>query len=151
VSRGRAPGGANLGAVLFACLLVLTIAAFAIERVARSGDDVVNTVELSPRLEQGRASVAFTLAEPDDDVDVLIIEGNEGSDGDLVATLAEGEELDAGPHELHWDGRTDAGDRAPPGLYAIEVELGEAGRDVKPPGRIEVPDRGYSLGFEGQP
>jgi flagellar hook assembly protein FlgD len=139
MSRGRAPGGANLGAILFACLLALTVAGFAIERIARSADDVVNTVLLSPRLEDGRAEVTFTLAQADDDVDVLIIEGDEGSDGDLVATLAEGEGLDAGPHTYLWDGRTDGGGRAPPGLYAIEVVLGGAGRDVKPPGRIEVP------------
>lgn len=138
MSRGRAPRGVNLGAALFACLLVLTVAVFAVERAARSSDDLVNTVELSPQLENGQAGVAFTLAEPDSDVDVLIIDGNEDSDGALVATLAEGEDLDAGPHELTWDGRTDAGEPAGPGLYAIEVVLGEQGRDVKPPGRIEI-------------
>lgn len=138
MSRGRAPRGVNLGAALFACLLVLTVAVFAVERAARSSDDLVNTVELSPQLENGQAEVAFTLAEPDSDVDVLIIDGNEDSDGALVATLAEGEDLDAGPHELTWDGRTDAGEPAGPGLYAIEVVLGEQGRDVKPPGRIEI-------------
>ncbi len=26
-----------------------------------------------------------------------------------------------------------------PGLYALEVVLGEQDRDIKPPGRIEVP------------
>jgi len=138
MSRDGGRRGADLGAVLFACLLLLTFAAFAVERVARSADDLVNTVVLSPQLERGRADVAFTLAEPDSDVDVLIIDGNEGSDGGLVATLAEGQDLDAGPHTYTWDGRTDTGERAQPGLYALEVVLGEQGRDVKPPGRIEV-------------
>ena len=138
MSRDGGRRGADLGAVLFACLLVLTFAAFAVERVARSADDLVNTVVLSPQLESMRAEVAFTLAEPDSDVDVLIIDGNEGSDGDLVATLVEGQDLDAGPHTYIWDGRTDSGERAPPGLYALEVVLGEQGRDVKPPGRIEI-------------
>lgn len=145
MSRSAAPSGAKLGAVLFACLLALTATVFALERAARSSDDVVNTVVLSPRLEGGRADVAFTLAEADSDVDVLIIDGNEGSDGGLVATLAEGAPLDAGPHAYAWDGRTDAGGRAPPGLYALEVVLGEAGRDVEPPGRIEVPSGEYPL------
>lgn len=149
MSRSPAPSGAKLGAVLFACLLVLTAAVFALERIARSSDDAVNTVVLSPRLEAGRAEVRFTLAAPDADVDVLIIDGNEGGSGDLVATLAAGEALDAGPHAYDWDGRTDAGERAPPGLYALEVVLGEAGRDVEPPGRIEVPERGYALDFGG--
>ena len=138
MSRDGARRGADLGAVLFACLLVLTFAAFAVERAARSADDLVNTVVLSPQLENGRAEVTFTLAEPDSDVDVLIIDGNEGSDEDPVATLAQGQNLGAGPHEYEWDGRTDTGKRAPPGLYALEVVLGEQGRDVKPPGRIEV-------------
>jgi flagellar hook assembly protein FlgD len=138
MSRNGGRRGADLGAVLFACLLVLTFAVFAVERAARSADDLVNTVVLSPQLEGGRAEVRFTLAEPDSNVDVLIIDGNEGSNGDLVATLASGEDLAAGPHTYEWDGRTDSGERAPPGLYALEVVLGEQGRDVKPPGRIEV-------------
>jgi flagellar hook assembly protein FlgD len=138
MSRNGGRRGADLGAVLFACLLVLTFAAFAVERAARSADDLVNTVVLSPQLEGGRAEVRFTLAESDANVDVLIIDGNEGSNGDLVATLASGEDLAAGPHTYEWDGRTDSGERAPPGLYALEVVLGEQGRDVKPPGRIEV-------------
>ena len=149
MSRDGARRGANLGAALFACLLVLTFAAFAVERVARSADDLVNTVALSPKLEHGRAEVEFTLAEPDSDVDVLIIDGNEGSDGDLVATLASGEDLAAGTHEYTWDGRTDAGERAPPGLYALEVVLGEQGRDVKPPGRIEVTEPLAEVGEGG--
>ena len=139
MSRERAGRGAQLGAVLFAVLLVLAVATFAVERAARSSDDVVNTVELRATTFAGRpADVRFTLTEPDSDVDVLIIDGNESSDGDLVATLVEGQDLDAGPHTYIWDGRTDSGERAPPGLYALEVVLGEQGRDVKPPGRIEV-------------
>ena len=155
MGRGAAPRGANLAAALFACLLLLTVAAFAVERVARSSDDLVNTVVLSPTLEDGPADVTFTLAKPDSDVDVLIIDGNEDSDGAVVATLAEGEDLTAGEHTYSWDGRDDDGDPAPIGLYALEVVLGEQGRDVKPPGRIEVTDvnraRGYELDFGDAP
>jgi len=100
VSRGRALRGANLGAVLFACLLLLSVGAFAVERVARSSDDLVNTVVLQPLLVRGaggEAKVEFTLAEADGDVSVLIIDGNEGSDGAVVATLASGADLAAGP------------------------------------------------------
>jgi len=151
---GGARRGASLGAVLFASLLALAVAAFAVERLARSSDDLVNTVVLSPELEPhaSGAEVRFTLAKPDADVDVLIIDGNEGSDGAVVTTLASGADLAAGPHTYTWGGRTDSGGRAPPGLYALEVVLGEAGRDIKPPGRIEVPDDGYVLDFgNGQP
>ena len=143
MSSGRAGRGAHLGAVLFAVLLVLTIATFAVERAARSSDDVVNTVVLTPPSGSGAATVTFTLAEPDSDVDVLIIDGNEGSDGDVVATLAEGEALGAGSHSFEWDTRTDDGGWAPGGLYALEVVLGEQDRDVEPPGRIELPDRRF--------
>ncbi|MCB0876126.1 MAG: FlgD immunoglobulin-like domain containing protein [Solirubrobacterales bacterium] len=150
MSSGRAPHGAHLGAVLFACLLALSVVAFAVERAARTSDDLVNTVLLSPTVEDGAASVTFTLAKADADADVLIIDGNEDGDGHVVATLAEGESLTAGPHTFTWDGRADDGERAPPGLYALEVVLGEQGRDIKPPGRIEVPERGYTLRFDGE-
>lgn len=130
---------ASLGAVAFAVLVLLAIGAFAIERAARSSDDLVNTVVLSPQLGTNGARIEFTLAKPDDDVDVVIIDGNEGSDGAPVRVLEHGAVLDAGPHVYRWDGSDDAGVQAPAGLYALEVILGEQGRDVKPPGRIEIP------------
>lgn len=136
---GRDLRGARLGAIVFAVLMVITVGAFAIERAARSSDDLVNTVVLSPTLGIDGARVEFTLAEPDTDVDVLIIDGNEGSDGAVVATLGEGEELAAGTHVYKWDGLNDDGIRAPSGLYALEVVLGQQDRDIKPPGRIEIP------------
>lgn len=149
MSSGPAGRGAHLGAVLFAVLLLLTIATFAVERVARSSDDVVNTVVLS-QSDNRDSEVTFTLAKPDSDVDVLIIDGNEGSDGDVVATLAEGVDLAAGEHTYAWDGRSDDGLPVLPGLYALEVVLGEQDRDVKPPGRIEISDGGYTLQFGNQ-
>ena len=108
-------------------------------RAARSGDDLVNSVELSPALERGEARVAFRLAEADDSVDVLIIGGQEGGDDAQVRALALGADLDAGEHVYVWDGTGDDGEPVPPGPYALRVVLGEAGRDILPPGRIEVP------------
>lgn len=137
---GRDVRGAGLGAVVFVLLVVLSVAAFAVERAARSSDDLVNTVVLSPTVGVDGAGVEFTLAKPDDDVTVRIIEGDEGSDGAVVATLATGEDLGAGEHEYKWDGKTDEGLRVPAGLYALEVILGEQDRDIRPPGRIEIPD-----------
>ena len=138
MSPGPGLRGAGLGALVFAVLMVLTVGAFAIERAARSSDDLVNTVVLSPRLGTDGAQVEFTLAKADDDVDVLIIDGNEGSDGAVVRTLARGQDLAAGAHTFRWDGTIDDGIQAPSGLYALEVVLGEQGRDIKPPGRIEI-------------
>lgn len=131
--------GSRLGALLFIALAVLAIAAFGATRAVRSGDDLVNAVELSPTLERGgEARIAFTLAEPDDSVDVLVIEGDPDSGDGQVRALEVGADLSAGRHEFTWDGTTDDGDPAPAGLYALRVILGEADRDILPPGRIEV-------------
>ena len=46
-SASRASG--KLGAILFAALLVIAVAAFAVTRAVRSEDDLVNTVELTKR------------------------------------------------------------------------------------------------------
>lgn len=141
----RRGGGAALGGMLFAALAVLVLVAFAVTRAARAGDDLVNTVELQGTLPSGgEASVAFTLAEPDQAVDVLIIDGER----EQVRALELGVALDAGPQEFSWDGVTDDGQRAPPGLYAIRVILGEAERDILPPGRIRVGSSDPALGGE---
>lgn len=145
MGNGAGRRGTALGAALFMVLAVLAVAAFAVTRVARSSDDLVNSVSLSPRLEHGEARVAFRLAKPDDSVDVLIIDGNPGSDDAQVRALALGADLDAGEHVYRWDGSADDGDRAPPGLYALRVVLGEQGRDILPPGRIEI-ERGEGGG-----
>ena len=132
--KGR--GSPSLGVALFVALVALSVAAFAVTRVARSADDLVNTVVLSKTLAPGgEASVRFTLSEPDSDVGVQIIEG--GTDKRARA-IAAGVTLDAGPQELSWDGTTDAGKAAKPGLYAIRVTLGDQDRDIMPPGRIRV-------------
>ncbi len=137
---GGGPGrsGAVRGALPLIALTVLAVAGFAVVRAARSSDDLVNSVELSPRLERGEARVAFRLAAPDDSVDVLIIDGDPGGDDAQVRALAAGADLGAGEHVYRWDGRDDDGEPAPPGLYALRVVLGEAGRDILPPGRIRV-------------
>jgi flagellar hook assembly protein FlgD len=133
----------KLGVALFAALLVIAVAAFAVTRAVRSEDDLVNTVELTKRLKPGgSARVSFALAQPDDDVDVLIIDGSPGGDDAQVRALARGEDLAAGTHAYRWDGRDDAGRPVPPGLYALEVVLGEEDRDILPPGRIRVARKG---------
>ena len=135
--------GSRLGALLLVALAALAVAAFAITRAVRSGDDLVNTVELSPRIEPGEvAEVAFTLAEADGSVDVLIIDGDEDADDEQVRALAIDADLPAGPQSFDWDGNTDDGEAAPAGTYALRVILGDADRDILPPGRIEVTEDG---------
>ena len=129
-------GAPSLGVALFAALAVLSVAAFAVTRAARSADDLVNTVVLAKTLTPGgEASVRFVLAEADSDVRVLIIEGDTDK---RVRAIASGADLDAGQQELSWDGTNDDGKPVKPGLYAIRVTLGEQGRDILPPGRIRV-------------
>lgn len=134
--RNGSAGAPSLGVALFVALAVLTVVAFAVTRVARSADDLVNTVELDKQLTAGgTATVRFTLAEADSAVTVTIIDGRTDR---KVSTLAENADLDAGPQKLSWDGTSDAGKPAKPGLYAIRVILGAQGRDILPPGRIRV-------------
>lgn len=131
----RKGGGDSLSAALLLALALLAVAAFAITRAARAGDDIVNAVSLSPRLAPGaEAEVAFTLTRPDASADVLIID----SSGDRVRALELDAELAAARQELSWDGLADDGQPAPPGRYALRVVLGDQGRDIQPPGRIRV-------------
>jgi flagellar hook assembly protein FlgD len=137
----EAASGASgrLAAALFAALLVVAVAAFAVTRAVRSEDDLVNTVELTKRLEPGgSARVSFDLARADDSVDVLIIDGSPGGDDEQVRALALGRDLPAGTHTFRWDGLGDDGEPVPAGPYALRVILGEQGRDILPPGRIRV-------------
>ena len=129
-------GAPSLGAALFVALVVLSVAAFAVTRAARSADDLVNTVVLTKKLPPGgKATVSFVLAEPDSDVDVQIIYGGTQR---RVRQIAAGADLAAGTQKLTWDGTTDRDRPAPPGLYAIRVSLGEQDREILPPGRIRV-------------
>lgn len=143
MGRGSATGGTALGAAAFAILAILAIAGFAVTLAARAGDDLVNSVQLDPELRPGeQARVAFTTTEADDSVDVLIIDGKPGGDDAQVRALALGDDLPAGEHVYRWDGLADDGEPAPPGPYALRVILGEDGRDILPPGRIEVTGAG---------
>lgn len=84
------------------------------------------------------AQIRFTLAEPDRRVTVAIIDGRGGSEGAHRRTIASDLALDAGSHTFMWNGRDEWGNPVAPGPYALEVTLGEAGREIQPPGRIEV-------------
>lgn len=135
------------GAWLLIALLVVSVAAFGVTRVLRSSDDIVNTVVLTPSVEVGEpAEVSFntTIAEPD--ATVLVIDSHE----ERVRALQEGEPLAEGAHEFTWDGRTDAGQLAPPGHhYGIRVILGEEGRDIVPPGSIFIAEPAGTVPVDG--
>lgn len=135
MSARRGGEGGQLGAALLIALALLAVGGFVVTRIARGGDDIVNTVALTPALERGeKAEVAFTLTRADADADVLVIDGF----GRRVRALEQAADLAAGRQELSWDGRDDDGRPVPPGPYALRIVLGEQGRDIRPPGRIRV-------------
>jgi flagellar hook assembly protein FlgD len=128
-------GDARAGAWLLVGLLVLSVAAFGLTRALRAEDDIVNTVELTRHLPPGgEAEVRFATTIADADADVFIIDSRQAT----VKTLQDGGELPAGTHDFTWDGSDDAGDAVADGEYGIRVVLNEAGRDIVPPGSINV-------------
>jgi flagellar hook assembly protein FlgD len=134
-SSGR-PAGRSLGTLLLVGLLVLSVAAFAATRALRSEADIVNTVVVSAQLDPAGepASIRFELTRADRRADVLILDES----GEPVRALALGVPLEAGPQAYRWDGRADDGEVVPPGDYRIRVVLGDQGREIEPPGTIEV-------------
>jgi flagellar hook assembly protein FlgD len=119
--------------------VVGAVAVLLITRELRSTEDAVGSVRITHVLVPGAegseaAKIRFALAEPDRRADVLVIDPDER----VVATLASAAELAAGRHKYRWQGRTDAGGRAPSGPYRVRIVLREQGRDVVPPGYIRV-------------
>lgn len=135
-SRGVRAARRRLGPPLLIGLLVLSVAGFALTRAARVQDDIVNSVVLSERLAPGEeAEIEFVTTIADPRADVLITDTEDRQ----VRALQLGAPLAAGPHRFLWDGTADDGGRAASGEeYGLRVILGESGRDIKPPGRIEV-------------
>ncbi len=120
-------------------LLLLALVTFAVARGVRLQDDIVNTVELSEQVLPGEpADLSFNTTAADASADVLITDTEDRP----VRALQQGEPLATGSHSFEWDGNTDGDERAPPGSYGIRVILEEEDRDIKPPGRIEVPAGG---------
>lgn len=120
-------------------LLALALLGFTVTRAARVQDDIVNSVVLSETLLPGeRAAISFNTTLADDRADVLITD----TDDRQVRALQLGEPLAEGRHTYSWDGSADDGGPAPPGEYGLRVILGERGRDIKPPQRIEVLENG---------
>jgi hypothetical protein len=85
--------------------------------------------------ERDVARLAFFARSADPSATVSIV----GRDLERVRTLAGDVALEAGREVSYtWDGRTDDGERAPPGRYRLRVTLPESERDVVFPRRIDV-------------
>ncbi len=95
----------------------------------------------------GKAEISFVTTQSDARAAVYVIDSKERT----VATLHPSGELQAGPHEFAWDGRTDAGTKAPPGTYGVRVVLGAADRDIVPPGSVTIEPGGTETAVTGYP
>jgi hypothetical protein len=123
--------------VAFLVLVGATFAAFFVAQRLKSSPPVIRVhglaVLFSPNGD-GREDVnrfSLSMANAADDVAVDVIDAN----GDRVARIAAGRDIRPGrPLALSWDGRTDAGRRAPDGRYRLRVTSRGQGRAVIVPG-----------------
>jgi flagellar basal-body rod modification protein FlgD len=76
-------------------------------------------------LQNATAVGGVQLTEPADQLTITI----RGSAGEIVKTLNLGAQ-DAGLHNFHWDGSTDAGGRATDGKYSVEATAVRAGKKI---------------------
>lgn len=77
------------------------------------------------------ASLSFLLRRPER-LAVSVVD----SDGGHVATLADGEDVEAGTVSFEWDGKDDDGQVAPDGLYRLKVRLEHDRRNILIPKTI---------------
>lgn len=131
--RGEAPS--YLAPVLLCALALAAVAALAvIQRVKLEG--VVLDLARVSRVQGDAASparavqVRFRMRSSTEDAVVRIVD----RDDEPVATLAEGVSIpgDDRFHSFFWDGRTETGERAPPGRYRAEIILRDQGREIIP-------------------
>jgi hypothetical protein len=85
------------------------------------------------RCGQARAEIRLRLHRADT-ATVRIVDSN----GKTIRTLLADKRLPAGRTRLDWDGRDDAGDRAPDGFYHVDVHLDRPARTFELPRRIAL-------------
>jgi hypothetical protein len=125
------PGGRLAAPVLFAALVVATLAVLAVTQNARSRL-VVDQIELTNafRPDRGeRAAIRFRLTEDEEDATVEVID----SDDDVVATLAAEPLGDFEIHRFRWDGGAEEA-----GAYRVRLTLESLDREVVLPEAIDL-------------
>jgi hypothetical protein len=131
---------ADLAAVVFALLVVATLAAFAYAQRVKRDPLLVDRVGIGKK-----KSNAFTP--PCDEIKLKFrtTTSNDGMvevirpGGEIVAKLARHAFLKRYSfHTFHWDGANEAGVTQPPGRYKLRVILEDEGRSLTAPGTIRL-------------
>jgi len=147
MQRKRVSGSA--AAVVFALLILATVAAFAWSQKQKRDPLVLDKVTIVPVPRTNSTPPAFTpngdcrfdrvrirfRTTQSDDGTVQVIRPG----GRVVVTLARDEFLKRYKfHTFFWDGRQRGGGTAPPGRYKLRVKLIGQGRILVPPGVIRL-------------
>jgi N,N-dimethylformamidase beta subunit-like protein/flagellar hook capping protein FlgD len=121
---------------MFAALVLATLGAFFAAQRIKNSPPVVQDIGRLPVFSPNgdgrfdRERITFRIRETDE-ITVDVVDDS----GEPVRRLLEGRLVHG--HEdlvtLKWDGRTDAGDRAPDGIYRVRVALGRQGRSIVVP------------------
>jgi hypothetical protein len=122
-----------LAVLLFVVVVAAALVSLALIQEARQRGEVLDLVEatdsFSPRARE-RARIEWRQRESSDDAVVQIID----TGGRPVRTLVDGGTLEGYDRQqvFLWNGRTDSGELAPPGLYRVEIVLPDEDRDIVP-------------------
>jgi hypothetical protein len=137
---------ADLAAVVFALLVVATLAAFAYAQRVKRDPQVIDNFKIA-----GKNTNGFTPAGPchkrirlkfrtttSNDATVAVIRPG----GTVVRTLAHEFFKRYSYHAYHWDGKNDSGVIQPVGRYRLRVALEDEGRSLTLPGTIRLQAKG---------
>jgi hypothetical protein len=119
-------------------LLIATAAAFAITERLKLTKSAVYGTHVSARLSptcgcaRGKATIFFKVRRRDH-ITVTVVNAHE----DEVALLSDAT-VKAGPVRLRWNGHTEAGTRAPDGIYYARIHLRGGHQTITLPNRIEL-------------
>lgn len=133
LGRARTSDVGFLAGLLFVVVVAAALVSLALIQEARQRGEVLDLVEatdsFSPRAGE-RARIEWRQRESSDDAVVQIID----TGGRPVGTLLDGGTLagDDRQQVFLWNGRTDSGELAPPGLYRVEIVLPDEDRDIVP-------------------
>jgi hypothetical protein len=139
---------ADAAAVVFALLVVATVAAFAYAQRVKRDPLLVDRVEIGHKKSNSftpkgqcdrRIKLKFRTTTSNDGTVEVIRPG-----GEIVSVLAKKEFLKRYTiHTYFWNGKNDDGVIQPAGRYRMRVLLEDEGRELTLPGTIRLHDRGH--------